>query len=467
MPHTGNETLLCRTATIVLRLSALCFFGVAALAVFYLPEGEQARVIRSVALVVPLVIAVGLAAASVLPAATRVGCMISAIVFIAGFLGMDQYLSTESVLSPHVTEVRRLGVHFDSRSLKDAVLDRRAHGDHVILPMWPADYLFGFGEVVPLSSASRSRIVLCNEFGSFETIETDEYGFNNPPGTWEQTGVDVLLLGDSFIEGYCVPREARMAEVVRARYPRTVNLGRGGFGPLAQLAVLREFAPALRPKVTVWNFFDNDWEDLRNEIRVPTLMRYLREQHFTQNLYGRRDEISRLVNTYVEHRIEHLAGTRNLPFTGTRQFVHHWVTKLLNRGSAAEAAIPEDATEHFAATLREAQRVARHLGSELVFVHLRDFRSAPSENGLRASEIAARLGIPAIDLADAVHRALPDPRDMHRVTARSPVHAPGNMAVHYNVQGHRLTGEVIAAAIARHLGVQKPRHMEGGNEPFN
>jgi hypothetical protein len=455
MANKRNQVSLEGVATIVLRLLALGFLGLAALAAWHVPDGDEVRVIRLLGIWGPLVLAAGLLVVSVLPATTRIGCMISTIVFAAGFLALESYLARDSVMMPRIAETRRLGMQFDGRTLKDVVLDRRAQGDSVTLPTYPDDYFFAFGDAVIFSNPPLSTVVLCNELGWFETIETDEYGFNNPPGSWNAPKVDVLLVGDSYVEGHCVPREARLAEVVRERYPRTVNLSRGGLGPLGELAILREYAPALRPKVIVWGYFDNDWEDLRTEVRVPTLSRYLDDRDFTQNLYSRRDQVNQLVTDFMERRIERLAATRNLPFKGMRQFVRHWANRVLEGPEMQARARPAqdqfELREQFTTIMREARRVAHGLGSELIFVHLRDFGRPPSEAAQSIAGIVSGLGIPTIDLADAVRERFENAREMHRLSRNWPVAAPANLIVHYNAEGHRFAGETIAAALDAHL----------------
>ena len=186
-----------------------------------------------------------------------------------------------------------------------------------------------------------------------------------------------MIVGDSFAEGFCVSREARLAEVVRHRYARTVNLGRGGLGPLGELSILREYAPALQPRAIVW-CYDNDLSDLRAEMQIPTLVRYLREPDFTQNLYARREEVNQRIKDLIERRLEVLGSRRDLPFRGTRQFLNSWGWKLLTLSESQNARPGDDDREqvrqYFKAVMLDALRVARSIGAELLFVRLRDFR---------------------------------------------------------------------------------------------
>jgi hypothetical protein len=324
----------------------------------------------------------------------------------------------------------------------------------------PFEYLFGFADATIFSNPPLSRIVLCNESGSFEYIETDEYGFNNPRALWDSGKIDIMMLGDSFAEGHCVPHEARLAEVVRAAYPRMLNLGRGGLGPLGELALLREYGRRIAPRIIVWCYYDNDLDDLAVEARVPTLARYLHDHDFTQNLYARRDEVNRLVTATVEQRLSTVRDRERLPFRGTRHLFNNWAPTLRNPRLVVNAiqsgADVQQMRGIFLQTMQEAQRVSRSLGAELLFVYVRGFaaerpgaeeavREHPKARLVRS--VIQELGIPMLDLADAVRARYADPRDMHRLSEKHPVDTPGNMIGHYNVAGYRFAGEVIAEGL--------------------
>ena len=89
----------------------------------------------------------------------------------------------------------------------------------------------------------------------------DRNGFRN---THDFRQAPVVLLGDSFIEGYKVPQEstcaARLGEMLGLD---VCNLGQCDFGPCQELNALRRLAIALRPRVAVWFFFEgNDLQDI-------------------------------------------------------------------------------------------------------------------------------------------------------------------------------------------------------------
>jgi hypothetical protein len=435
------------------------FLGLTVLAWWHLRASQQWSVSQVIEVVLPFLVALVFFALSLTSATMRVGAAVITIILATGFLALDTYLSRADVLMPYIAHARRLGVEFDPRLPKEVVFDARDKGQPLTLPVLPADYLFGFSGATLFSHPPLSTVVLCNELGSYEFIETDEYGFNNPRGLWGAGKIDVMLIGDSFVEGYCVPRDARLAEVVRQAYPAMLNLGRGGLGSLGELALVREYAPAIRPKVIVWCFFENDLADLRIEAQVPTLSRYLRDREFSQNLYPRRDEVNRLVTATIENRISILQKRQDLPFRGTRNLLNYWVPRLLSREAHPQEVKSGDDFNQlrstFTETLREAHRAARSLDAELIFFYLRDFTAhgqsseAAREHSaaLMVKNVLEELGIPMVDVGDAVRARYADPRNMHRLTDRHPTDTPGNLVGHYNAAGHRFVGEVITETL--------------------
>src|SRR5678815_2589951 len=93
--------------------------------------------------------------------------------------------------------------------------------------------------------------VLCSEGGPWRSYRTDRFGFTNPDSVWDRPA-DLVLVGDSFTQGFCVPVEDSFAGRIRAVHPATVNLGGGANGPLIELATLVEFEPRARARGVLW-----------------------------------------------------------------------------------------------------------------------------------------------------------------------------------------------------------------------
>jgi hypothetical protein len=75
---------------------------------------------------------------------------------------------------------------------------------------------------------------------------------------------DVVLLGDSYVEGWYVSDQETVAARLSARLGRPVaNLGVAGYGTLQELRVLEGDALRRRPEVIAWFFFEGN--DLYND----------------------------------------------------------------------------------------------------------------------------------------------------------------------------------------------------------
>src|SRR5262249_23013464 len=129
---------------------------------------------------------------------------------------------------------------------------------------------------------------------------SDEHGFNNPKGLWDKGPMDIVTLGDSYTQGFCVQPEKHFVTAIRKRYPKTLNLGIEGNGPLLMLAAIKEYAQALRPKLVLWFYYEgNDLTDLQLEKDSQLLRSYL-TPGFRQGLLQRQAEIDQALSDYIE-----------------------------------------------------------------------------------------------------------------------------------------------------------------------
>lgn len=94
-------------------------------------------------------------------------------------------------------------------------------------------------------------------------VRYDRNGFHNAAEIYR---ADIAIVGDSFIEGIQTTNgdDTLTISSVLQRYMNAsvVNLGRSGYGPQQELAVLKRYAVPVRPKVIVWAFYGNDLVDL-------------------------------------------------------------------------------------------------------------------------------------------------------------------------------------------------------------
>lgn len=115
------------------------------------------------------------------------------------------------------------------------------------------------------------RVLLCGKRGRPVIYTADRYGFRNADAIYDRP-INTVLIGDSFVEGICLPDGKDLVGRLRANQSGTVGLGTRGAGPLLELAILGRFGPHIRPRHVVMVFYEgNDWENLSSELREPWL----------------------------------------------------------------------------------------------------------------------------------------------------------------------------------------------------
>jgi hypothetical protein len=320
---------------------------------------------------------------------------------------------------------------------------RPVHGDLAVRPEFRLD-----GEpVIPLTSLPGRVTVLCRETDELITYETDEMGFNNPPGLWDGAPVDVAVLGDSYVHGHCVPAEETLVGQLRRRFPRVMNLGVEATGPLAQLAVEREYAAAVAPRVLVWAYFENDLFDLEVERRVPLYRRYL-EPRFSQRLMDRRHDVHAMLEEWLDRNLaerDAAAGAprRSLGLSRRLQLaIHPAPLRATVAGFHRNAVADFDTLERVLARGRDD---AAAWGGRVVFVFLPSWTYfygsvGPADFYRRRNrdavlETARALGLPVVDLLPAF-RAQEEPRRLSL-----------GHNLHYSPEGYALAAAVIADSV--------------------
>jgi hypothetical protein len=91
----------------------------------------------------------------------------------------------------------------------------------------------------------------------------DQWGYRNPT---EMKQANIVLIGDSYVEGWYVSDEQTVASQLGHRLGQFVaNLGVAGYGAMQEFRVLKSDALAKKPKVIAWFFFEgNDLYDDQN-----------------------------------------------------------------------------------------------------------------------------------------------------------------------------------------------------------
>tara|TARA_Y100000022_G_scaffold197259_1_gene205464 strand:+ start:99 stop:1271 length:1173 start_codon:yes stop_codon:yes gene_type:complete len=138
-------------------------------------------------------------------------------------------------------------------------------------------------KLLPLSGYENSKILLClDEKNNPVYFNSDDNGFNNE--TYNKN--DLLLIGDSYVQGMCVNNKDNLNSQFRKFSYNTSNLAVSGNGPLIQLATFKEYKNLYDyEKIIIFFTPDNDFFDLNKERKNSELLNYLNLQDFNQSLY--------------------------------------------------------------------------------------------------------------------------------------------------------------------------------------
>ena len=198
---------------------------------------------------------------------------------------------------------------FDGRTRVQVITDLRRRGVAAYPPFYPLLLLdsplrIGGKPTIALGSMSNAFTVCCNESGPYLTYTTDEHGFPNPTGSWSHSPIDLGVIGSSQVVGESVPPADGLPALLRARYPHAVAIAAGGNGPLLELAGIREYLPALKPKRVLWVFSESHSPQfLEMESRSPLLLRYL-DPTYRQGLIEMQEALNQEVAHYFADGIQ-------------------------------------------------------------------------------------------------------------------------------------------------------------------
>lgn len=289
-----------------------------------------------------------------------------------------------------------------------------------------------------LGGLPQQETLLCTREGAPITYPADRFGFNNPDSAYERN-VEVVVLGDSFVEGFCLPPGRDFISRLREIRPGSVGFGTRGNGPLLELAVLRRFGQGLRPKHVVVAFFEgNDWRNLGLELQIPWLRSALRDDVQAGAPPAPEPVIGALRSMAERH------ADRRVTFTDllVRTKILRNVSALHFTSLALGLAYPRAPAQHpeFEAVLAKMKGAAEEMGADFKLLYIpqpgRYLGLLPQEfvaDQLRNKvlDAAARAGVEVVDLVP-IFREEAAPMRFY--------HADG----HFNEQGAAVAAEALA-----------------------
>ena len=159
-------------------------------------------------------------------------------------------------------------------------------------------------KIIPLSGFSKKKTIFCKE-EYISKYFSDRFGFRNSDKIWDNKKIDILLIGDSFAHGACVNQNKTISGVFKSKKMTNLNLAYSGTGPLIQYATLREYLSLIKTKNIIWIYYEeNDIQDLLFEKTNLTLMNYLEDPNFSQNLKDKQMTIDKMLLSKLRSEIE-------------------------------------------------------------------------------------------------------------------------------------------------------------------
>jgi hypothetical protein len=222
------------------------------------------------------------------------------------------------------------------------------------------------GELHQLRGASPWMTYHCD-------LRLDGDGFRNAPGL---TSAEVVVVGDSLIEGAQVAEsEVLTAQLSRLTGFTVANLGRSGYGPQQELAVLRRFALSRRPRTCVWAFYEgNDLQDVIAYESYRRDLRWILQGQKSESIYGRgfvRNALALAIRQWLRPQPRRPAGRYTGQFIDAagRQVPMYFATGVQH--GEGDPPLPREGApelDRVQSVLAEAHALCQQQGVELVVV---------------------------------------------------------------------------------------------------
>ena len=197
---------------------------------------------------------------------------------------------------------------FDQRSKLEYLFDERNKNKEIyvyIPPSYSNFYQYlnkNFSKLRFLGSISNKDIVYCMRSGQWLVNKTDNYGFNNPIGSWKKDKIDLAILGDSYMHSSCQKKNKDISRILESKLNiNLLNFGLSNIGFQHYLAITVEYLRVLKPKNVLLVVFEGNDLNFKKEFD-EVFSNYLNDDNFSQNLFYRQDEIDEAYKNI--HRIE-------------------------------------------------------------------------------------------------------------------------------------------------------------------
>ena len=249
-----------------------------------------------------------------------------------------------------------------------------------------------------------------------------------------------MLIGDSFTHGACVNRPNDIGSNLRKLSNKSVlNLGYSGNGPLVEYATLREY---ISPKVknVLWIFYDNDLEELINELKSDNLKKYFFDTNYSQNLMNQQKNIDELLNNFIHKKNkEEIKKDYNEILRFLKLYrVRVNIKSIFKDVNKYENEISKDKLEEI---LNMAKVLTKKNESNFYFVYLTGYKNDKEDYKKDyykdVKDIVRKLDINLIDIEQSLLSLENDPKKMF----------PFNLPGHFNIFGYKKVSDKIYEAM--------------------
>ena len=311
------------------------------------------------------------------------------------------------------------------------------------------------GKIFPLSGISDEILVATNENGFWMTYKSDQYGFHNKNDVYDNINIDILMIGDSFTEGYAVRSNENIGGNLLNRGLKVINLGKSGNSTLIQYAGLKEYAKYFKPKIVLWFYYENDLMELNRELESNILKKYLENDNFSQNLIFRQNEVNSAVKKYLKIKYDLLTNSENdLEHIKEKKAnnIYYKIIKLSNLRKLFNKSLNIKFTnqglkkinypkqiEIFREILNKSHNLVSEWNGQLYFIYLPEYNRYLGEGMQFYDDYEMiinnvnKIGIPLLDMHKVVFSKHNDPFSLF----------PFRKYGHYNSEGYKIIADKI------------------------
>ena len=204
-----------------------------------------------------------------------------------GFVGIDLI---GSLNNKQQAKSKLIGESNSSFRKKQEAIASKDFGKEITINYYPdfASNIVSLGEdIIPINGISHIKTYFCGEQGFLSSYIADRHGFNNDDDIYNNSSLDIALIGDSYIHGACTNKNSVQQNLSNIHKDLSIiSFANGGAGPLLELAYLKEYAINYKPKLVLWFWVGNDLRNLQDELASP--LRFYMRDGYTQNLFDPR-----------------------------------------------------------------------------------------------------------------------------------------------------------------------------------